>query len=83
MVRARKIALWLPLLLAGCCLLSCSTKKNTAGTRFYHGFTARFNTMYNGRKAFDEGVEAQYKGHTDNYTELLIDSGYYTMDQIS
>lgn len=71
MVRARKIALWLPLLLAGCCLLSCSTKKNTAGTRFYHGFTARFNTMYNGRKAFDEGVEAQYKGHTDNYTELL------------
>lgn len=71
MVRARKIVLWLPLLLAGCCLLSCSTKKNTAGTRFYHGFTARFNTMYNGRKAFDEGVEAQYKGHTDNYTELL------------
>lgn len=33
--------------------------------------TARFNTMYNGRKAFDEGVEAQNKGHVDNYTELL------------
>ena len=33
--------------------------------------TARFNTLYNGRKAFDEGVEAQNKGHVDNYTELL------------
>ncbi len=40
-------------------------------TRFYHSTTAHFNTLYNGRVAFLEGVEAQEKGHTDNYTELL------------
>ncbi|MBP5771859.1 MAG: hypothetical protein J6W75_10995 [Bacteroidaceae bacterium] len=52
-------------------LFSCSTSKNTAGTRFYHATTAHFNTLYNGRQAFDQGVEAQDKGHVDNYTELL------------
>lgn len=63
----------LPLLLAimvgGLC--SCSTQKNTAGSRRYHNITAHFNTMYNGQTAFDEGVEAQEKGHKDNYNELL------------
>ncbi len=50
---------------------SCSTQKNTSGTRFYHSLTARFNTMYNGKTAFDEGSEAQYNGHKDDYTRLL------------
>lgn len=71
MERARKIVWLLPLLMAGVMLLSCSTTKNTSGSRFYHSFIARFNTMHNGRKAFDEGIEAQQKGHTDNYTEML------------
>ena len=52
-------------------LTACSTQKNTAGTRRYHAITARFNAMYNGQKAFDEGVDAQERGHKDNYTELL------------
>ncbi|MCR4994385.1 MAG: hypothetical protein K6A32_03255 [Bacteroidales bacterium] len=69
-LRARTYFIGAVLLLAGLAL-SCSTSKNTSGTRFYHGMTARFNTMYNGQKAFDEGVEAQQKGHVDNYTELL------------
>ena len=58
-------------MMAGLCLCGCSTKKNTAGTRFYHATTARFNTFYNGQVAFDEGVEAQYKGHKEDYTRLL------------
>jgi len=52
-------------------LVSCSTKKNTAGTRFYHSTTARFNTLYNGQQAFLEGIEAQTDGHKDDYTRLL------------
>ncbi len=63
--------LYLLLLLTTGCILSCSTKKNTALTRFYHSTTAHYNTLYNGRVAFLEGVEAQEKGHVDNYTELL------------
>ena len=52
-------------------LMSCSTKKNTSGTRFFHATTARFNTLYNGKVAYTEGVEAQEKGHQDDYTSLL------------
>lgn len=52
-------------------MVSCSTKKNTPITRRYHNITARYNTLYNGRVAFDEGIEAQEKGHVDNYTEIL------------
>ena len=52
-------------------MVACSTAKNTGMTRFYHTVTARFNTLYNGRTAFDEGVEAQIKGHKDDYTSLL------------
>lgn len=60
-------------LLAAVTLLvsSCSTKHNTSGTRFFHSMTARFNTLYNGQLAYAEGVEAQEKGHQDDYTRLL------------
>ena len=50
---------------------ACSTQKNTAGSRRYHAITARFNAMYNGQVAYDEGVDAQERGHIDNYNELL------------
>lgn len=49
----------------------CSTKKNTSGTRFYHSLTARFNTLHNGQVAYQDGMEAQNKGHKDDYTRLL------------
>lgn len=61
-------------LLTGIALLSlaaCSTKKNTSGSRFWHSFTARYNTYYNGEVAFREGLLAQEQGHKDNYTEQL------------
>lgn len=52
-------------------LVSCSTKRNTPASRFYHATTARFNTLYNGQLSYIEGVEAQEKGHQDDYTRLL------------
>ena len=52
-------------------LVACSTKKNTSATRAYHSLTARFNTLYNGQVAFLDGTAAQYKGHQDNFNELL------------
>ena len=51
--------------------LSCSTKKNTAPTRMWHAFTARYNTYYNGHTAYKEGMYAKEKGHKDDYTEFL------------
>ena len=52
-------------------LVSCSTKKNTPATRAYHALTAHYNTLYNGEVAYLEGTDAQYKGHKDNFNELL------------
>lgn len=50
---------------------SCATKKNTATSRFWHAFHARYNTYFNGSQAFIQGSEEQEKGNRDNYTELL------------
>lgn len=50
---------------------SCSTKNNTASTRMWHSFAAHYNTMHNGQMAYNEGMEAQVKGHQDDYTTLL------------
>ena len=52
-------------------LVSCSTKKNTSSTRFFHSMTARFNTVHNGQVAYLEGTESQMKGHQDDYTRPL------------
>ena len=35
--------------------ISCSTEKNTAQSRWWHSFTARYNTYYNGSVAYIEG----------------------------
>lgn len=58
-------------LLSSCLFVSCSTQKNTAGTRFWHSFNAQYNTLYNGQMSYADGVLAQDKGHQDNYTQLL------------
>lgn len=52
-------------------LVSCSTKKNTGMTRFWHSFTARYNTYYNGTVAYIEASLEKEKGNKDNFTERL------------
>ena len=51
--------------------IGCSTKKNTATTRRWHAFNARYNTYFNGSQAFIEGNLEKEKGHQDNFTEML------------
>ena len=50
---------------------SCSTKKNTARSRFWQSFTARYNTYFNGSQAFIEGNLEKEMGNKDNCTELI------------
>lgn len=52
-------------------LAACSTKRNTAQSRRWHAFNARFNTYFNGHEAFKEGIRQQDEGHKDDYTRLL------------
>ena len=66
--RGIRLCMYLLVMLA---LASCSTKKNTSATRFFHATTARFNTLYNGQVAYKEGREAQLKGHVEDYTQML------------
>lgn len=53
------------------CIMGCSAQKNTAQSRWWQSFTARYNTYYNGSEAFIEGAEAQEKGNEDNFTEMI------------
>ena len=55
------------------CLLfaSCSNKKNTAQTRWWQAFTAKYNTYYNGSQAYIDASLEKENGNKDNYTEML------------
>ena len=37
----------------------------------YHAFSARYNTFYNGNKAYNDALRSQSEGHKDNYLEQL------------
>lgn len=52
-------------------VVSCSTKKNTAASRFWQSFTAHYNIYFNGSQAYEEGEKAKLSAHKDNFTELL------------
>ena len=49
----------------------CSTKHNTAKSRWWHSFNAKYNIYYNGQQAFIDGNLEKEKGNKDNYTENL------------
>ena len=52
-------------------MVGCSTQKNTAGTRWWHSFNARYNIYYNGKQAFIEGNLEKEKANKDNFTEQI------------
>jgi tetratricopeptide (TPR) repeat protein len=52
-------------------MAACSTQKNTAKSRWWHSFNARYNTFYNGSQAYIEGAEEKEKGNKDNFTDQL------------
>ena len=59
------------LLLALILFSSCSNKKNTAQSRWWQAFTAKYNTYYNGTLAYIDGSLEKENGNKDNYTEML------------
>ena len=50
---------------------SCSTQKNTAKTRWWHAFTAKYNIYYNGTLAYIDGSLEKENSNKDNFTEML------------
>lgn len=67
----RKAILLVGILVTLMLVAGCSTRKNTAGTRFYHALTTRYNVYFNGNEAYKAGLQAQQQGNKDNYMEML------------
>ena len=55
----------------GILLFSCSTKKDTFINRNFHSVTTKYNVLFNGKVAFEEGREALMNAYIDNYWEIL------------
>lgn len=50
---------------------ACSSHKNTAKSRFWQSFTAKYNTYFNGSQAYIDGSLEKEKSNKDNFTEQL------------
>ena len=71
MRKARYIA-YSGLLLVVCwCATSCSTQKNTAATRAYHQMKVRYNILYNGNHAYEDGLKTIQTTNVDDYSQVL------------
>ena len=81
----KRILPYIVVLIAIVGITGCGSRKNnTASTRMYHAFSARYNTFHNGNKAYTDAMQAQSEGHKDNYLEqlpLLIISSKETQSQ--
>ena len=60
------------LLLFTVLLASCSSTKNTGGTRWYHSFNTKYNVYFNGKEAFNQAFKSQQDGFSENYSEMII-----------
>lgn len=52
-------------------LFSCSTKKNTAGSRFYQAFTTRYNVYFNGEEHYKEELKKMETEYEDDFSDFL------------
>ena len=52
-------------------IASCSTKKDAFLNRNFHAMTTKYNVLYNGKLAFDQGIEEINSQYEDDFWELL------------
>ena len=57
--------------LGGTLLFACSTKKDAFINRNWHALTTKYNVLYNGNIAFEEGRDQLNTTYQDNYWEIL------------
>ncbi|QBA65425.1 tetratricopeptide repeat protein [Muriicola soli] len=67
-LRNRIHILWLSAILL---VSSCSTKKDAFVNRNWHALNTKYNVLYNGNLAFEEGREQLNESYRDNYWEVL------------
>ncbi len=59
-------------LIAITAFFSCSTKKDAFVNRTYNSITTKYNILYNGNLAFQEGLDQINEQHKDNFWEQLF-----------
>lgn len=69
MTKNPKIPLYALLLLLA--VAACSTKKDSFVNRNWNAMNAKFNTLYNGHLALEQGQQTLIDSYVDNYWELL------------
>ena len=52
-------------------IISCSTQKNTWATRSFHQTKVKYNILFNGNAAYEEGLKAIRDANTDDYSAVL------------
>ncbi len=52
-------------------LSACSTQKNTWASRSYHQTKVKYNILYNGNVAYEEGLKAIRDANEDDYSNVL------------
>ena len=52
-------------------LSSCSTQKNTWATRSFHQTKVKYNILYNGNVAYEEGLKSIRDANSDDYSRIL------------
>lgn len=52
-------------------IISCSTRKNAFLNRSFHSVTTKYNILYNGELAFDQGIAELYSNYNDDYWKRL------------
>ncbi|HET8736802.1 MAG TPA: hypothetical protein VFM69_09390 [Pricia sp.] len=57
--------------LGGITINACSTKKDTVINRNWHALNTKYNTLYNGNIAFEEGRAELNANYKDDYWEIL------------
>lgn len=59
------------IVLAGLIFESCSTQKDKFINRNWHALNTKYNTLYNGNIAFEQGREELNESYRDDYWEIL------------
>jgi len=62
---------------------SCSTRKPTVINRNFHALTTKFNVLFNGQEAFNDGVKEINRGYKDDwFNRLPIEPIVFEEDKI-
>lgn len=55
----------------GLVIIGCSTEKNTAINRLYHGTTARYNGLFNAKELTRVGLEDYRRNTREDFTQII------------